>query len=170
MRLKLKNLQETQLLGRILGELAVAGDIICLEGDLGAGKTTLTQALALGLGVEEDNYVTSPSFAILQEYEGRAPLYHFDFYRLGDSAEVEEQGFSEYFFAGGVCVIEWPQAAEASLPPERLTLTLIIDMDIPIEEDGENNSRIAQVEGTLKEKDFLKIFQQRLDIVSISYI
>ena len=97
-RIELKSLEEHCCLGRLLGELALPGDVICLDGDLGAGKTTLTQAIARGLDVPNTCYVTSPSFAIFHEYPGRIPLYHMDFYRLQDSLEIVELGFEEYFY------------------------------------------------------------------------
>ena len=100
------------------------GDIICLDGDLGAGKTTLTQAIAKGLEVPETCYVTSPSFAILHEYPGRMPLYHMDFYRLQDSLEIEDLGFEEYFYLSGLTVIEWSQRGEGLLPEHCLYLRL----------------------------------------------
>lgn len=123
-RIYLASLFETVYLGKRLGELALPGDIICLDGDLGAGKTTLTQAIARGLEVPESCYVTSPSFAILHEYVGRIPLYHMDFYRLQDSAEIAELGFEEYFYLSGLTVIEWSQRGEDQLPENRLHLWL----------------------------------------------
>lgn len=122
----LNTLAETEAFGRRLGELAVAGDVICLDGDLGAGKTALTQAIARGLSVPADCYVTSPSFSILHEYPGRLPLYHFDFYRLGGSADVEDLGFDEFFYLSGCSVIEWSIRAEGILPAHRLNLDLAI--------------------------------------------
>jgi tRNA threonylcarbamoyladenosine biosynthesis protein TsaE len=86
----LPTLADTLALGRLLGQSARPGDVICLDGDLGAGKTTLTQAIALGLEVPVNDYVTSPSFAILHEYQGRIPLYHMDFYRLTGAADVQD--------------------------------------------------------------------------------
>ncbi len=123
-RIYLRSLAETVHLGRRLGELALPGDIICLDGDLGAGKTTLTQAIARGLEVPESCYVTSPSFAILHEYPGRIPLYHMDFYRLQDSLEIADLGFEEYFNLSGLTVIEWSQRGNDLLPKNRLHLLL----------------------------------------------
>ena len=121
-QVQLKKLADTEKLGRLLGQSAAPGDVICLDGDLGAGKTTLTQAIARGLGVPEDCYVTSPSFAILHQYEGRLPMYHMDFYRLHDGADALDLGFDEYFYLDGVTVIEWSKRAETILPRERLSL------------------------------------------------
>ena len=103
----LNSLVETEAFGHRLGQLAEAGDVICLDGDLGAGKTAMTQAIARGLGVPASCYVTSPSFAIFHEYPGRLPLYHFDFYRLRGSDDVEDLGFEEFFYLSGCTVIEW---------------------------------------------------------------
>jgi len=120
----LKDLEETLLFGRELGALALPGDVICLDGDLGAGKTTLTQAIAQGLQVPDSEYVTSPSFAVLHQYPGRIPLYHMDFYRLHDASEILDLGLDEYFYLNGLTVIEWPARAAGILPDDRLELTI----------------------------------------------
>ncbi len=125
----LKNLLDTEKLGRLLGEMAGPGEVICLDGDLGAGKTALSQAIAKGLKVPENCYVTSPSFAILHEYEGRIPMYHMDFYRLHDVGEVIDLGFEEYFYLSGLTVIEWSKRALEILPEERLSLEILQDQD-----------------------------------------
>ncbi len=129
-RIQLNNLGDTEKLGRFLGTLAAPGDVICLDGDLGAGKTALSQAIARGLEVPDDCYVTSPSFAILHEYEGRLPMYHMDFYRLQDAGEVEDLGFEEYFYLAGLTVIEWSARAIEILPEERITLTIVLNVDL----------------------------------------
>ena len=120
----LNSLEETRFFGRKLGELALPGEVICLDGDLGAGKTTLTQAIAQGLAVPDSEYVTSPTFAVLHQYSGRIPLYHMDFYRLHDASEVIDLGLDEYFSLSGLTVIEWPSRAAGLLPAHRLELTL----------------------------------------------
>ncbi len=125
-KLLITSCYETEKLGIILGETAQPGDVICLDGGLGAGKTRLAQAIAKGLRVPPVYYVTSPSFAILHEYPGRIPLYHMDFYRLNDSLEAEDLGFEEYFYLSGLTVIEWSERALELLPTERLTLHLEI--------------------------------------------
>lgn len=129
-RIQLNNLSDTEKLGRLLGSLATPGDVICLDGDLGAGKTALSQAIARGLGVPDNCYVTSPSFAILHEYEGRIPMYHMDFYRLEDAGEVEDLGFEEYFYLDGLTVIEWSTRALEILPEERMILTIVQNADL----------------------------------------
>ncbi|MCD8077109.1 MAG: tRNA (adenosine(37)-N6)-threonylcarbamoyltransferase complex ATPase subunit type 1 TsaE [Lachnospiraceae bacterium] len=107
--------EETFQLGKQCGEKARAGEIYCLDGDLGVGKTVFTQGFAAGLGVRGP--VNSPTFTILQIYEsGRLPLYHFDVYRIGDPEEMDEIGYEEYFFGDGVCLIEWACQIEELLP------------------------------------------------------
>lgn len=123
----LKNLKETGTFGLLLAKLALPGDVICLSGDLGAGKTALTQQIAKGLEVPDSCYVTSPTFSILQEYPGRMPLYHMDFYRLSDESEVEDLGFEEYFYLSGLTVIEWSERAGALIPESRLLLRMTIE-------------------------------------------
>jgi tRNA threonylcarbamoyladenosine biosynthesis protein TsaE len=129
-RILLKSLSDTEKLGRFLGETAGPGEIICLDGDLGAGKTTLSQAIAKGLAVPESCYVTSPSFTILHEYEGRMPMYHMDFYRLHGEDEILDLGFDEYFYLSGLTVIEWSVRATAILPEERLSLEIFCDDEV----------------------------------------
>ncbi len=148
-KIQLHSLEETEDFGLRLGQLAVAGDVICLDGDLGAGKTTLTQAIARGLEVPASCYVTSPSFAILHEYPGKLPLYHMDFYRLTDAGEVIDLGFEEYFYLSGLTVIEWSARALEILPDERLSLHLHIKSDcsrMVILQYNENwQARIARI-------------------------
>jgi len=122
-------LADTERLGRRIGGIVAAGDVICLNGNLGAGKTTLTQAIARGMHVPIDCYVTSPSYAVLQEYQGSIPLYHMDFYRLNDSEDIIDLGFEEYFYLDGVTVIEWSERAEDILPADRLMATITLNPD-----------------------------------------
>lgn len=129
-QIKLHNLEDTEKLGLLLGNLAAPGDVICLDGDLGAGKTALSQAIARGLGVPDTCYVTSPSFTILHEYKGRIPMYHMDFYRLQDAGEVEDLGFEEYFYLAGLTVIEWSSRAVELLPDDRITLLIELNNDL----------------------------------------
>jgi tRNA threonylcarbamoyladenosine biosynthesis protein TsaE len=112
--------EETMHLASKFGEQLEAKDVITLEGDLGAGKTTFTKGLAKGLGVGKT--VSSPTFTIVKEYKGRLPLYHMDVYRLEDT--MEDLGFDEYFHGDGVTVIEWAHLIEPQLPPERLNIYL----------------------------------------------
>ena len=109
--------EDTFAFGQKLGREAVPGEIICLDGDPGVGKTVFTQGFAAGLGI--DDYVNSPTFNIVKEYEGgRLPLYHFDVYRIGDPSEMEEIGYEDYFYGQGVSIIEWPGQIEELLPKE----------------------------------------------------
>lgn len=126
----LHDLQETSAFARLLAKHALPGDVICLSGDLGAGKTALTQELAKGLGVPDSCYVTSPTFSILQEYPGTIPLYHMDFYRLSDETEIEDLGFVEYFYMSGLTVIEWSERAGDLIPDSRLLLKMTIQDDL----------------------------------------
>ncbi len=111
----------TRALAERLGRLARPGDVLCLVGELGAGKTTFTQGLALGLGLPPDEPVNSPTFMLVAEHPGgRLPLYHFDVYRLSDSSGLYDLAFDEYLDAGGVLVIEWADKIADALPPDRL--------------------------------------------------
>ena len=114
--------EETQALGKSLGKIAAAGDVILLVGKLGAGKTCLTQGIAWGLG--SDDYAASPSFVLVRELYGRLPLYHVDFYRLENLEEIAELGLDEYFYGKGVTVVEWAEKAPALLPPEHLLIEM----------------------------------------------
>jgi tRNA threonylcarbamoyladenosine biosynthesis protein TsaE len=103
---------------------------VACRGALGAGKTTFVQGFAQGWGVGEDDYVRSPTFALVHAYHGRTPLYHFDFYRLSFCTEVQDIGFEEYLEAGGVVIIEWADKFPEILPPIRLEVSIrITDSD-----------------------------------------
>lgn len=122
--LLLPSLEETCAFGMAIGALAAPGDIMTLTGTLGAGKTTLTQAIGRGLEVPDSFYITSPTFSLLHEYPGRIPLYHMDLYRLGGEEEIEELGFEEYLYGPGLTVIEWPERLGSLMPAERLAIEL----------------------------------------------
>lgn len=142
-----RSAEETFAYGRRMAENAWPGEVICLEGDLGVGKTVFTKGFAAGLGITEP--VSSPTFTILQEYsEGRMPLYHFDAYRIEDPEEMDEVGFDDYIYGEGVCIIEWAGRIEEMLPLDRITLRIskdlnqgfdyrIIETDIPDEIESE---------------------------------
>ena len=121
-KIYLENEEKTREIGSKLGELLTPKSVICLIGDLGAGKTTMTQSLARALGV--DDYITSPTFTIVNEYEGRMPLYHFDVYRIGSSEEMYDIGFDEYIDGDGVCIIEWANLIKDILPDEYLYIEM----------------------------------------------
>ena len=125
----LDSIESTRRFGKALGESCIPGDLICLDGDLGSGKTTLTQFIAAGLEVPGDEYVTSPSFNIFHQYQGRIPLYHMDFYRLNSSDDVLEMGLDEYFYTSGVTVIEWSEKALDILPENRVVINIQVDED-----------------------------------------
>lgn len=113
----------TTELGRALATVARPGDLLCLWGDLGAGKTHLAKAFGVGLGVTET--VTSPSFVLMAEYEGRLPLFHVDLYRLADAAEALGGGLlDDDRWSGGVTLVEWPDRLGAAIPPERLDVVI----------------------------------------------
>ena len=118
---------ETYEYGRKMGAEAQPGDVYCLTGDLGVGKTVFTQGFAAGLGVREP--VSSPTFTIVQEYEGeKMPFYHFDVYRIGDAEEMEEIGFEDYVYGQGVCLIEWANLIREILPED--FMGILIEKDI----------------------------------------
>ncbi|GAB6086346.1 tRNA (adenosine(37)-N6)-threonylcarbamoyltransferase complex ATPase subunit type 1 TsaE [Alkaliphilus crotonatoxidans] len=121
---KIYNEEATAAVAIRLAEMVNPGDIICLSGDLGAGKTTFTQYFARGLQISEA--VTSPTFTIIQEYDGRLPLYHFDVYRISNPFEMEDIGYEEYFYGDGVCIIEWPTQIEPLLPEDYLWIDLTV--------------------------------------------
>lgn len=112
-----------------LAAVLTPGDVLFLQGDLGAGKTTLTQYLALALGVGPEQYVASPSFALLHEYSGRLPVYHMDLYRLRDEEDVEAAGLLEYLEQQGVTIIEWPERLGTLAPADRLVIDLQVEPD-----------------------------------------
>ncbi len=115
--------EDTFNIGRRIGEAAKAGEVYCLLGDLGTGKTVFSQGFAQGLGIEEA--VNSPTFTIIQEYEdGRLPFYHFDVYRIEEIEEMDELGYEDYFYGGGVCLIEWSNLIEEILPPDPVVITI----------------------------------------------
>lgn len=120
--------KETYELGRQIGLEAKPGQIFCLNGDLGTGKTVFTQGFAAGLGITEA--VNSPTFTIVQVYEeGRLPLYHFDVYRIDDIDEMDEIGYEDYFFGQGVCLVEWSSQIEELIPADAVQIALEKDLE-----------------------------------------
>ena len=119
---------DTFAFGKKLGEAAEPGTVYTLVGDLGVGKTVLTQGLAEGLGITEA--VNSPTFTIVQIYEGgRMPFYHFDVYRIGDVEEMEEIGYEDCFYGEGLCLIEWANLIEEILPEHYRQVTIEKDLE-----------------------------------------
>ena len=113
---------ETEALGETLARRLGPGDVVAYRGDLGAGKTAFTRGLARGLGCT--GRVTSPTFTVVNEYEGRLPLFHFDLYRLAGEEELCDVGWEDYLDRGGVCAVEWSERAEAALPRETVWVSI----------------------------------------------
>ena len=113
--------EETQRVGRLLGEFCAGGEVLLLTGGLGSGKTCCVQGLAQGIGV--GGYVHSPTFVLVNEYRGRLILYHLDLYRVTSVAEAIDLGLEEYLRSDAVCAIEWADQALAAFPPEHLRLS-----------------------------------------------
>lgn len=118
----LNNLEETEKFGLFLGQNLQSGMTVCLNGNLGAGKTTMTKSIAKGLGI--DDYVTSPTFTIVNEYYGPINLYHIDTYRLDDEVDVDYLGFDEYFYSDGVTIVEWAEKIRYALPENFIELNI----------------------------------------------
>lgn len=128
MILESKSAEDTLQIGMRLGQMAEAGEVYTLNGDLGVGKTVFTQGFAKGLGIEEA--VNSPTFTILQIYEsGRLPLYHFDVYRIGSVDEMDETGFEEYIMGEGVSLIEWADLIKEILPQKHTGILIEKDLE-----------------------------------------
>ena len=136
--------KETFDAGYKLAQSVQPGQIYCLNGDLGVGKTAFVQGLAKGLGIDEP--ITSPTFTIVNEYSGRLPLYHFDVYRIADSDEMYEIGYEEYVYGDGVSVIEWPQLIDDILPEKRYDVTISKDYS------RHDNYRKIEIQKTEAEK------------------
>lgn len=128
--------EETASIADELARKLVGGDVICLNGDLGVGKTAFVQGLAKGLGILE--YLSSPTFTIVNCYEGVFPLYHFDVYRIADCDEMYEIGYEEYVYGDGISVIEWAENIKEILPDKRYEITIKKDYD-----KGENFREIS---------------------------
>ena len=150
--LKSHSARETARIGRVLGQFAEPGDVFLLSGDLGTGKTCLTQGIAKGLGIDE--YVRSPTFVLVTIHHGKLPLYHIDIYRLDEVAEVVDLGLEEYLAGDGVSVIEWASKALEVFPQPYMLVTLTYEGEtertIQMEPRGERYERLlAQVEKRL---------------------
>jgi tRNA threonylcarbamoyladenosine biosynthesis protein TsaE len=117
---------ETITLGQKLGRFLEAGDMVALIGELGSGKTWFTKGLALGFGVSPKNIVTSPSFTLVNEYDGEVPFYHIDVYRLGSLSDFLSAGLEEFLHQGGVCAMEWAERWPEILPEKRIEVELVI--------------------------------------------
>ena len=131
-----------------MGSILKGGEVICLIGELGAGKTNLTKSIAKGLGVKD--YVTSPTFTLINEYKGaNFPLYHFDVYRLEGVEDILDLGFEEYFYSKGVTIVEWGNKIEKALPEDVLTIEMkmgshIYERVLNLSSSGELSNRIIE--------------------------
>lgn len=133
--------EETRKLGYETGKNATKGQIYCLKGDLGVGKTVFTKGFAMGLGIKE--HITSPTFTIVNEYHsGRLPFYHFDVYRISDPEEMFEIGYEEYFYGDGVCLVEWAELVEEILPEN--VIWIKIEKDITSDNDNYRKIEVLQ--------------------------
>lgn len=130
-QIKSSSAQQTMQIGEALGSLLHVGDVVCLTGDLGTGKTAFTKGIASAMGVEE--HITSPTFTIVNEYETKLPLYHFDVYRIADPDEMYDIGFEEYLYGDGVVVIEWAELIADILPNERIWVTIDKRLDLGVD-------------------------------------
>ncbi|MCD6153312.1 MAG: tRNA (adenosine(37)-N6)-threonylcarbamoyltransferase complex ATPase subunit type 1 TsaE [Syntrophobacterales bacterium] len=115
---------DTLNIGKIIGSKLQKGNVVALTGELGSGKTCITQGIARGLGVPENYFITSPTFTLINEYHGRVPLYHLDVYRLSGSPDLNDIGYEEYFYGDGVVVIEWAEKIIDILPAESMFIYL----------------------------------------------
>lgn len=123
MKIRVNNLKDTERIGKIIAGCLTKGTVICLDGHLGVGKTALTSFIAKELGVKE--HVTSPTFTIIKEYQGKLPFYHMDVYRIESADSMYDLGYDEYIYSEGVTIIEWSDLIEEILPEERVNLRII---------------------------------------------
>jgi tRNA threonylcarbamoyladenosine biosynthesis protein TsaE len=119
-----KSADETIALGKKVGAKLKPGDILAFYGDLGSGKTTMIKGICIGLGVKEQDIVKSPSFIMINEYQGKFPIYHIDLYRTKNLEEILSIGFDDYLYGEGVCLIEWAEKAEGQLPENIIKIEL----------------------------------------------
>lgn len=144
MKITVNNLKDTENIGKIISRCLEKRTVLCLDGDLGVGKTALTQFIAREFGVEE--YITSPTFNIIKEYDGRLPFYHMDVYRIDSEDDMYDLGYDEYIYSEGVTIIEWSHKIKGILPDER------INIDIQRLDD---TSRVMSIDGNGKVYDRL---------------
>lgn len=129
--------EETERIGEMLGRQLHSGTVLALRGGLGMGKTVFTRGLARGLGCT--GRVTSPTFTIVNEYDGTTPLFHFDMYRLDSEDDLFDIGWDDYLARGGVCAVEWSERIDSALPPDTLTVSIARGVN--------DNDRIITVTG-----------------------
>lgn len=144
MKLTVNNLKDTENIGKIISRCLEKGTVLCLDGDLGVGKTALTQFIAREFGVDE--YITSPTFTIIKEYDGRLPFYHMDVYRIDSEDDMYDLGYDEYIYSEGVTIIEWSHKINGILPDERINIEI---------QRLDDTSRIMTIDGKGKVHDRL---------------
>ncbi len=128
MTIETKNVEETEALGRRIGEKLKRGDVVSLRGSLGAGKTVIAKGIASALRIEEA--IVSPTFTLVQEYEGDEKLYHLDIYRLSGEDEFESMGGEEFLYPDGISLIEWSEKIDSLLPPDTIYIDITINDDL----------------------------------------
>ena len=136
--------EETQALGEKLGKTLKEGDVIALIGDLGTGKTCLTQGITRGVGIAPGEIVSSPSYILINEYNGKVPIYHIDLYRLENSEEIAELGLSEYVEGDGICIIEWAERMSDALPDTCIKIHITLAGASTSHADNETRELILQ--------------------------
>ena len=146
-KILINSIDEMKRLGNVIGKSLVGGETICLRGDLGAGKTHLTQFIREAMGI--DDYITSPTFALLNIYDGKINLNHFDTYRLEGEEDFQRLGFEDYLFSNDVNIIEWPDTIYELLPEEPLNIDI---------KKGEGEIRIINI-NTNNEKKYKYILE-----------
>jgi len=150
-----RSAEETVRVGEILGENLRVGDIVALIGDLGTGKTCLTQGIAVGLDVPGAYAVTSPTFTLINEYPGRHVLYHFDVYRLLGSSDLENMGYEEYFYGKGVSVVEWAEKIADIVPETAITIWItFLDENFRRIEISAPEKRLEEISSALSKGGF----------------
>lgn len=132
--------EETQNLGEMFGKTLKPGDVVALIGDLGTGKTCLTQGIARGIGIAAGEVVSSPSYILINEYNGKIPIYHIDLYRLENIAEIADLGIGEYIDNDGVCIIEWAERMEEGLPETCIRIYIMWE---------DENTRIIKIQHSI---------------------
>lgn len=150
-----ESIEDTQSIGKIIGENLSGGDIVALIGELGSGKTCITQGIARGIGVPGEYQITSPTFTLINEYPGRTTLYHLDTYRLSGSKDLEDMGYEEYFYGDGIIVIEWAEKIKDILPEECLYVYLrYVDENKRGIKICDHKDKIEKISKKLKEGGF----------------
>mgnify|MGYP000844132695 FL=1 len=132
------NADETLQLGKSLGSKLIAGDLVLLFGDLGAGKTCLTQGICLGAGLDKSTYIRSPTFTLINEYQGVVPIFHIDLYRLETEEEIMNLGLEEIIYSKAITIIEWPEKLISNKKPNKFKFGIEERIEIYISSKGEN--------------------------------